>query len=45
MLHQAKEMQDDEDDDNYDQEVNPIAGFRESWTYSPAESAEQPQDK
>jgi hypothetical protein len=38
-------VQNDEDDGNHDQDVNPIAGARESRTYIPAEKAEQPQDK
>jgi len=37
-----KEVQYNEYDGNYDQGVNPIAGFRETWTYVPAEKAKQP---
>jgi hypothetical protein len=36
-------VQDDEYDGDNDQNVNPIAGFREAWTDSPTEKAEQPQ--
>jgi hypothetical protein len=28
-----------------DQNMNPTASLRESWTYVPTEKAEQPQDK
>jgi len=37
-----EKIQYEEYDRNYDQGVNPIAGLREAWTYSPAEKAEQP---
>jgi hypothetical protein len=44
-LHHAKEMQDDEYDGDNDQNMDPTAGFREAWTDSPTEKAEQPQDE
>jgi hypothetical protein len=37
-------VQDDEDDNDYDQNVNPIARTRKAWAYVLTEEAEQPQD-
>ena len=37
-----KEVRYDEYDGNNEQRVDPIAGFWETWTYSPTESAKQP---
>jgi hypothetical protein len=42
-LYHVQEVQYDEDQGDYDQRVNPIAGARESWTYVPTEKPEQPQ--
>jgi len=43
-LKHPKEVQYDEYDGDNDQNVNPTASFRESWTYIPTEKSEQPQD-
>src|SRR4030042_2690903 len=43
ILQHSKEFQDDKYDRDYDQSVDPIAGFWETWTYSPTEGAKQPQ--
>jgi hypothetical protein len=38
-------VQNDEYDHDNNQNVNPIAGARESWAYVPTQEAEQPQDE
>jgi hypothetical protein len=43
-LHDSKQLQDDQDDNDDDQGVNPIAGT-ESWVNVPAQKAEQPEDE
>jgi len=43
-LNDPQHVQNDEDEGNNDQSVNPIACFREAWTYVPTQKAEQPQD-
>jgi len=42
--HHSKQLQYNEDDNDDEQNMYPIAGLRESWADVPAESAEQPQD-
>jgi hypothetical protein len=39
-----EQLQDDEDHDNNDQHMDPIAGAREPWTDVPAEESKQPKD-
>jgi hypothetical protein len=43
-LHHPKKVQDDEDYNDYDQNVNPIARTRKAWTDILTEEAEQPQN-
>jgi hypothetical protein len=43
-LDDIKQLQHDEDQGNYEQRVNPIAGLRETWANVPTEKAEQPQN-
>ena len=40
-----QKVQYDQYDDDHDQDVNPIAGAWEAWTYVSTQKAEQPQDK
>jgi hypothetical protein len=40
-----QKAQNDENDGDNDQNVDPTACLRESWTYVPTEKAKQPQDE
>jgi hypothetical protein len=44
VLYDIEEVQYDENDDDYDQNVNPGAEVREAWDYVRTQKAEQPQD-
>jgi hypothetical protein len=38
-----KQVQDDQNDGNYDQNMDPTSCLREAWAYVPTEKAKQPQ--
>jgi hypothetical protein len=42
VLQDSKQVQYDQYDRKYDQDVHPAAGFWETWTYIPTKKAEQP---
>jgi hypothetical protein len=44
FLHHTEKAQYYEDNDDHDQNVDPTACLRETWTYVTAEKTEQPQD-